>query len=186
MLRRQALPRRLWAIATTHPRAADCATDIASGHGRRFSTASGDCESPFNPPQNNVTAPTPAGNPALGLDGFCPVSLSEKQQWVRGDPRWGAPLWTHLSVCRPRGATSFLCRSRPLRPGCIGQRHRPGHRTKAGSAGHARARRVFREPRLSVLQRGFVGEVRAEPWRVCQSSVGSIARGANQPRQQWR
>jgi YHS domain-containing protein len=24
------------------------------------------------------------------LDGYCPVSLCEKQQWVAGDPRWGA------------------------------------------------------------------------------------------------
>ena len=26
----------------------------------------------------------------MGLDGYCPVSLSEKQQWVVGDRRWGA------------------------------------------------------------------------------------------------
>jgi len=45
---------------------------------------------PLGPPQNNVVAPAPTGNPALGMDGFCPVSLSEKQQWVRGDARWGA------------------------------------------------------------------------------------------------
>jgi YHS domain-containing protein len=24
------------------------------------------------------------------LDGFCPVSLTEKQQWIPGDRRWGA------------------------------------------------------------------------------------------------
>ncbi len=34
-------------------------------------------------------AQPPTGNPAFGLDGFCPVSLMEKQQWVPGDPRWG-------------------------------------------------------------------------------------------------
>jgi protein disulfide-isomerase len=25
----------------------------------------------------------------LGLDGYCPVVLSEKEQWVKGDPRYG-------------------------------------------------------------------------------------------------
>ncbi|MEN6449458.1 MAG: thioredoxin family protein [Thermoguttaceae bacterium] len=29
-------------------------------------------------------------NPPLGLEGFCPVSVCERQQWVRGDRRWGA------------------------------------------------------------------------------------------------
>ena len=29
-------------------------------------------------------------NPPLGLDGYCPVSLCERQQWVAGDRRWGA------------------------------------------------------------------------------------------------
>ena len=29
-------------------------------------------------------------NPPLCLDGYCPVTLSEKQQWVVGDRRWGA------------------------------------------------------------------------------------------------
>ena len=31
----------------------------------------------------------PPGNPPLGLDGFCPVELSDSRRWVRGDPRWG-------------------------------------------------------------------------------------------------
>lgn len=30
------------------------------------------------------------GNPPLGLDGYCPVTLVEKRKWVKGDPRWGA------------------------------------------------------------------------------------------------
>jgi len=41
------------------------------------------------PPQNNVAPQAPAGNPPLGLDGCCPVSLVDKQQWVAGDRRWG-------------------------------------------------------------------------------------------------
>ena len=31
----------------------------------------------------------PPGNPPLGLDGYCPVELSERRRWVLGDPRWG-------------------------------------------------------------------------------------------------
>jgi len=27
--------------------------------------------------------------PPLALDGYCPVSLSEKEQWAKGDPRYG-------------------------------------------------------------------------------------------------
>lgn len=34
-------------------------------------------------------ANVPPGNPPLGLDGFCPVSLAERQSWVPGDRRWG-------------------------------------------------------------------------------------------------
>jgi YHS domain-containing protein len=33
--------------------------------------------------------PLPNAYPPLGLDGYCPVSLSERQQWVPGDRRWG-------------------------------------------------------------------------------------------------
>ena len=29
------------------------------------------------------------GNPPLGLDGYCPVSLTETEQWVPGNVRWG-------------------------------------------------------------------------------------------------
>jgi thiol-disulfide isomerase/thioredoxin/YHS domain-containing protein len=31
----------------------------------------------------------PPGNPPLGLDGYCPVQLNEKERWVRGNSRWG-------------------------------------------------------------------------------------------------
>ena len=41
------------------------------------------------PPQNSMAPHTPPGNPPLGLEGCCPVSLVEKQQWVAGDRRWG-------------------------------------------------------------------------------------------------
>jgi YHS domain-containing protein len=45
---------------------------------------------PLTPSQNGAVAPAPIGNPAYGLDGFCPVSLCEREQWVKGDPRFGA------------------------------------------------------------------------------------------------
>ena len=38
------------------------------------------------PPSTAMAAPSA---PAFGLDGYCPVSLSERKQWVRGDRRWG-------------------------------------------------------------------------------------------------
>ena len=31
----------------------------------------------------------PPGNPPLGLDGFCPIELSDNRRWVWGDRRWG-------------------------------------------------------------------------------------------------
>jgi len=34
-------------------------------------------------------AELPPGNPPLGLDGYCPVRLVERQQWALGDRRWG-------------------------------------------------------------------------------------------------
>jgi protein disulfide-isomerase len=41
-------------------------------------------------PAPAAATPPPAMNPPLGLDGYCPVSLCERQQWVAGDRRWGA------------------------------------------------------------------------------------------------
>jgi YHS domain-containing protein/thiol-disulfide isomerase/thioredoxin len=32
----------------------------------------------------------PPGNPPLGLEGYCPVHLTDSQDWQRGDARWGA------------------------------------------------------------------------------------------------
>ncbi|MBN1394683.1 MAG: DUF255 domain-containing protein [Pirellulales bacterium] len=41
-------------------------------------------------PAAPTDAPAPSFNPPLCLDGYCPVSLCEKQQWIPGDLRWGA------------------------------------------------------------------------------------------------
>lgn len=38
----------------------------------------------------SVASQPPVTSPPLCLDGYCPVTLSEKQQWVVGDRRWGA------------------------------------------------------------------------------------------------
>jgi thioredoxin-like negative regulator of GroEL/YHS domain-containing protein len=32
----------------------------------------------------------PPGCPPLGLDGYCPITLSDRQQWALGDTHWGA------------------------------------------------------------------------------------------------
>ncbi len=47
---------------------------------------------PAAPPASMASAApsTPAGNPPLGLEGYCPVELVEHKRWVKGDPRWGA------------------------------------------------------------------------------------------------
>jgi YHS domain-containing protein len=35
-----------------------------------------------------ATAPPP-GSPPMALDGYCAVTVTEKERWVKGDPRWG-------------------------------------------------------------------------------------------------
>jgi protein disulfide-isomerase len=42
-----------------------------------------------NPAGAAVAPQVHAGNPPLALDGYCPVQLSEKERWVKGNPRWG-------------------------------------------------------------------------------------------------
>ena len=43
-----------------------------------------------SPVPSPTTNPSAGGNPPLGLDGRCPVSLVEQHQWRAGDPRFGA------------------------------------------------------------------------------------------------
>ncbi len=43
------------------------------------------------PSQPQVQPPAAAPqHPPIAMDGFCPVTLSEKQKWAKGDPKWGA------------------------------------------------------------------------------------------------
>jgi len=41
-------------------------------------------------PTSKPKVEIPPGNPPLALEGYCPVSLTDKQRWVLGNPRWGA------------------------------------------------------------------------------------------------
>ena len=40
--------------------------------------------------QSGPAAGAGSGNPPLGLDGYCPVELTDSQRWQLGDRRWGA------------------------------------------------------------------------------------------------
>ncbi len=43
------------------------------------------------PPLGPSAVMIPAAEaPPVGLDGFCPVTLSEQKRWVKADPQWGA------------------------------------------------------------------------------------------------
>lgn len=43
-----------------------------------------------NPPAPSPPPATSSGNPPIGLDGYCPVTLVQRKQWTKGDARWGA------------------------------------------------------------------------------------------------
>ena len=42
------------------------------------------------PPRQSPVVQSPAVNPPLGLDGYCPVELSENATWKKGNRLWGA------------------------------------------------------------------------------------------------
>lgn len=57
----------------------------------------GNTQPPFDasrPRQGAMQPPAspqiPPGHPPVGLDGYCPVTLCEQQDWTPGDTRWGA------------------------------------------------------------------------------------------------
>jgi YHS domain-containing protein/thioredoxin-related protein len=47
-------------------------------------------QQPSVPLTDPPTPPPAAPEPKLALEGFCPVTLSDKDSWVPGDRRWGA------------------------------------------------------------------------------------------------
>lgn len=61
---------------------------LAPGAGLRAQVA----VTPEGMARDSQTSPTPQlppGCPPVGLDGFCPVQLTDFERWVQGDPRWG-------------------------------------------------------------------------------------------------
>lgn len=74
---------------------------------------------PRTPPTGNRT---PAAHPPLGLDGYCPVELCERERWVRGDPRWGAihEGRTYL-FAGPEQQQNFLAQPNRFGPAFAGQ-----------------------------------------------------------------
>lgn len=44
---------------------------------------------PSNDPAGRNQPPAATSEPPLALDGYCPVSLAEREQWIEGDARWG-------------------------------------------------------------------------------------------------
>lgn len=52
-------------------------------------------QTPTQSPVQQVAVSTPSvqlppGSPPLGLEGYCPVTLTEERRWLPGDRRWGA------------------------------------------------------------------------------------------------
>jgi YHS domain-containing protein len=61
---------------------------IAANHGVMRPGIPG-AQAPTTPQAQPPAVQLPAGNPPLGLDGYCPVRLAEETRWVLGDVRWG-------------------------------------------------------------------------------------------------
>jgi thiol-disulfide isomerase/thioredoxin/YHS domain-containing protein len=76
---------------------------------------------PSGPPASGAelaSASPGAGNhPPLGLDGYCPVTLAEEQQWMLGDRRWGAVHEGRTYLFRgPEEQQRFLARPEQYGP----------------------------------------------------------------------
>ncbi|MGB9689672.1 MAG: hypothetical protein ACPLY8_12350, partial [Thermogutta sp.] len=60
---------------------------LVAGQPSRNDSPQTDIESAGSP---SSPVAIPPGNPPLALDGYCPVSLTDKHRWVLGNRRWGA------------------------------------------------------------------------------------------------
>ncbi|TWT37848.1 Thioredoxin [Posidoniimonas corsicana] len=47
-------------------------------------------QQPITPIVEQPAPGAPAGNPPMGFDGYCTVSMMRDFKWVKGDPAWGA------------------------------------------------------------------------------------------------
>ncbi|HWA97402.1 MAG TPA: thioredoxin family protein [Pirellulales bacterium] len=94
------------AAPTTNPLDASAAADIAPAKSviasaAAQSTSESRAAAPSTNPSDTAEPTTPKPNlplaqqlppnsPPLGLEGFCPVTLTEQRRWTVGDVRWGA------------------------------------------------------------------------------------------------
>ena len=142
---------------------------------------------PLNLPQNSVMLPAPAGNPALGMDGFCPVSLSEKQQWVRGDARWGANHRgrTYL-FAGPEEQRRFF--ADPDRYAPVASGNDVVLATEQGqSVPGMREHGVFFGNRVFLFSsEASLEKFARNPGAYANQALEALRAGAYQPRQQWR
>jgi thioredoxin-related protein/YHS domain-containing protein len=149
--------------------------------------AAGQPPTTITPPQNNV-APQPAlHNPAFGLDGFCPVSLAEKQQWVRGDTRWGVNHRgrTYL-FAGPEEQRRFFTDPDRYAPVALGN-----DIVLAAEQGQAvpgtREHGVFFGNRVYLFSsEASLDKFARNPNAYANRALEALRGGANPPRQQWR
>ena len=123
-----------------------------------------DAANPANPPspppqpQPDASAAPPAavpeqpGNPPLGLDGFCPVQLTEKGVWSQGNRRWGAIhrgrtyLFAGPEEQRRFLAIGIIC------AGKLGRRHCGGLGARPVGHGHPHSWRFLRRQDFSFCR----------------------------------
>ena len=100
----------------------------------------------------------------VGLDGYCPVTLAQTEQWVQGDSRLAVQYEgkTYL-MSGPIQHRMFRAPPRAFRAAVVRLRSGPGRRRTESRAGANRRFRVVRRPALHVLQPGHAVPVPTEP-----------------------
>lgn len=78
---------RMQEVAAAHPVQRPAAPALAAQQPPRAGAPGVPPSQPMAPAQ---AAAAPSVNPPVGLDGFCPVSLTDARAWKAGDPRYGA------------------------------------------------------------------------------------------------
>jgi thioredoxin-related protein/YHS domain-containing protein len=143
-------------------------------------------QQPLSPPQNSVAPPIAAGNPPLGLDGFCPVSLMEKQRWVRGDPHWGVNHRGRIYLfAGPEEQRRFFAdpdRYAPIAAGNDVVLAAEQGQSVAGTREHG----VFFSNRVYLFSSEASLDKFARNPGAYANQAEAVRGGANYPRQQWR